>query len=182
MSKRTNESDSGSGAGIGGIFRGLGDVVDLLSTLAERASTLGPELQRQGQVGDDRGLKAVYGFSLRVGGPGGEPTIQHFGNVKEDDERGATVDEEREPMVDIFDEDGHIQLIAELPGVDEADIRFEVRHDVLELSANHGDRRYHKELLLPSAVSREGSSTSFNNGIFELTLPKIEGSHADSEA
>ncbi|MEM9457119.1 MAG: archaeal heat shock protein Hsp20 [Myxococcota bacterium] len=179
MSKETNQN----GNGIGGIFRGLGDVVDLLSTLADRASTLDSQIERQGQVGNDDGLKAVYGFSLRVGGSGGAPVVQHFGNVKEDDEHGATVDEWREPMVDVFDESDHVQLVAELPGVQQADIHFEVRHDVLELSAEGGDRHYHKEILLPAAVTQEGSKASYNNGIFELTLPKrAEGASTVSEA
>lgn len=163
-------------AGIGGFLRGFGNVVELLSNLAEKADSLGQELRQDGQVGDSRGVKAVYGFSLRVGGAGGEPVVQHFGNVKEDGERGATVEEQREPMVDVFDERDHVQLVAELPGVNEADIRFELRHDVLELSAQRGDRRYHKEILLPAAVSAKGSKSSYNNGIFELTLPKVDDS------
>jgi HSP20 family protein len=149
-------------------------VVELLSKLADKVHTFDHEIRREGQVGDDRGVKAIYGFSLRMGGTGGEPVVQRFGNVKADEERGATVDEQREPMVDVFDESDHVQVVAELPGVDEADIRFELRHDVLELSAHGGERRYHKEILLSSAVSLEGSRASYNNGIFELTLPKIE--------
>jgi len=169
MNKKTNgESDK---AGIGGIFRGLGNVVELLSNLADKANALEDQIQREGQAGNDRGVKAVYGYSLRVGGAGGKPVVQHFGNVKDGD-HGATVDQQREPMIDVFDEGDHIQLVAELPGVDESDIRFALRHDVLELSAQRGDRRYYKEILLPSAVSLTGSKASYNNGVFELTLPK----------
>lgn len=182
MNEKTNGSSDK--AGLGGILRGFGNVVELLSNLAEKADSLDQELRKEGQVGDARGLKAVYGFSLRVGGAGGEPVVQHFGNVKEDEERGgATVEQQREPMVDVFDESDHVQLVAELPGVEGPDIRFELRHDVLELSAQRGDRRYHKEILLPAAVSLQGSKSSYNNGIFELTLPKIEepGSNGSSE-
>jgi HSP20 family protein len=174
MNKKTNGSSDK--AGIGGILRGFGNVVDLLSNLAEKADALGQEVRREGEAGDGRGVKAVYGFSLRVGGANGEPVVQHFGNVKDDEEHGATVEQQREPMVDVFDESDHVQLVAELPGVDGPDIRFELRHDVLELSAQRGDRRYHKEILLPAAVSLKGSRSSYNNGIFELTLPKIDES------
>jgi HSP20 family protein len=170
MNKKTNGGSDKTG--IGGIFRGLGNVVELLSNLANKADALDHQIQQEGQIGDDRGVKAVYGFSLRVGGAGREPIVQRFGNVK-DGEHGATVEQQREPMVDVFDESDHVQLVAELPGVDGPDIRFELRHDVLELSAQRGDRRYHKEILLPSAVSLTGSKASYNNGIFELTLPKI---------
>jgi HSP20 family protein len=167
--KRKNATDVGD-VGLGGMFKSLGGFLELLSNLAEQE---GGEFTRSGEAGDEKkGVKAVYGFSVRVGG-GGKPTIERFGNVNvQEGGRGPVVEEVREPLVDEFDEGRHLLVVAELPGVDAMDIRFEVKEDVLTLSAKHGDRKYHKELLLSTAVHAEGATSSFRNGIFELKLPK----------
>jgi HSP20 family protein len=115
-------------------------------------------------------MKAVYGFSVRVGG-GGKPVIEKFGNVKEASQ-GPVVESVREPMVDQFDEGEHLLVVAELPGVDANDIHFEVKEDILTLSATRGDRKYRKEVLLSAPVQAQGASSSYRNGIFELKLPK----------
>jgi HSP20 family protein len=152
------------------VFRSLGGFLDLISKLAEHGDG---EFKRSGELGDDKkGVKAVYGFSVRVGG-GGKPQIEKFGNVKDkDDGEGPLVEEAREPMVDMFDEGDHLLLVAELPGVEEDDIRFEVKEDVLSLTATCGDRKYRKEVLLSAAVRAQAASSSYHNGVFEIKLPK----------
>ena len=167
---RKRQSEPGSGnVGLGGIIRGLGGVVDVLSKLAEQ----GGEFKRAGELGDDKnGVKAVYGFSVRVGGDG-KPLIEQFGNVKRDGQE-AVVEEAREPMVDVFDEADHILLVVELPGVAEGDIHFEVKGDVLNLSATRGERKYHKEVLLPLPVAVQAATSSYRNGVFEIKLPKAK--------
>jgi len=156
--------------GLGSIFRSVGGFLDLVSKLAEHE---GGEFTRSGEVGDDKkGVKAVYGFSVRVGGSG-QPLVEPFGNVK-DDGRGAVVEEAREPMVDVFDEGDHLLLLAELPGVDVSDIQFEIKDDILNLTAARGERKYSKELLLPTPVLAQGAMSSYRNGVFELKLPKTK--------
>lgn len=170
--KRTSDDSEGSGSGdigLGGIFRGLGGFLDLISGLAEQ----GGELTRSGELGDEKkGVKAVYGFSVRVGG-GGKPTIEPFGNVRHNG-RQAVVEQVREPMVDLFDEGDHLLVVAELPGVDAADVQFHVEHDVLTLEASHGKCQYRKEVPLPSPVSVEGATPAYRNGVLELRLPKAQ--------
>lgn len=167
QSKRRSESGSGD-VGLGGVFRSLGGFLDLLSNLSEQE---GGEITRTGEINDDKkGVKAVYGFSVKLGG-GGKPFVEQFGNIK-DDGTGAVVEEAREPIVDIFDESDHLLVVAELPGVDSGDIQFEITEDVLTLSAIHKDRKYRKEVLLPAAVKSVEASPSYRNGVFELKLPK----------
>jgi HSP20 family protein len=153
------------------MFRSFGSFVDFLSDLAEKAEEAGGEIKRQGEIGDDKkgGVKAVYGFSVKLGG--GKPLVESFGNVKRDGGR-AVVEEAREPIVDLFDEDDHLLVVAELPGVGADDVRFEVRDDVLTLTAASGDRKYRKEMLLPSRVSTDGAKSSFRNGVVEIKFPK----------
>ena len=152
------------------MFRSLGGFLDLLSNLAEQGGE-GGEIRRSGELGDEKkGVKAVYGFSIRMGG-GGKPTIEQFGNIKESG-RGPIVEEAREPMVDVFDEDDHLLVVAELPGVEAGDVSFEIKEDVLELRAARGERKYRKEVLLPGAVRAQAATSSYRNGVFEIKLPK----------
>jgi HSP20 family protein len=169
---RKRQSDTGSGdVGLGGMFRSLGGFLDLLSNLAEQAEE-GGEIHRSGELGDEKkGIKAVYGFSVRMGG-GGKPVVEKFGNIKEDGQ-GPVVEEAREPMVDVFDEGDHLLVVAELPGVEASDVGFEVKEDVLDLSATRGERKYRKEVLLPAAVSARAATSSYRNGVFEIKLPKV---------
>jgi HSP20 family protein len=168
MARGREREKSSGGVDLGGLFRSLGGFVGLLSELAEEGGEL---IHRSGEIGDERkGVKAVYGFSVRVGG-GGKPHIERFGNVKDDGER-AVVEEAREPMIDVFDEEDHLLAIAELPGVDVREIRYEVKDDILSLHAEHGERKYKKEVLLPCAADAKGASSSYRNGLFELKLPK----------
>lgn len=168
MGRKRQREAGPAEVGLGGVFRGLGGFLDLLTDLAEQG---GGEFSRSGETGDEKkGVKAVYGFSVRVGG-GGKPLVERFGNVK-DAGQGPVVDETREPMVDVFDEGDRLIVVAELPGVDADDIRFEVKDDVLSLSAARGERKYRKEVLLSSTVQTRGATPSYRNGVFELRLPK----------
>ena len=83
------------------------------------------------------------------------------------------VEEAREPVADVFEEGEQIRVIAELPGVSESDIKYEVKGDILTISTE-GDRRYNAEVLLPSPVESAGIESSYNNGIFELRLTKAK--------
>ncbi len=163
---RTGPAD----AGLGGMFKSLGGFLELLSDLSEKG---GGEFTKSGEMGggDGKGMKAVYGFSVRVGG-GGKPLIENFGNVKSGRDGTPVVEEAREPMVDVFDESDHLLVVAELPGVAEKEIKYEVKGDILHLTAAHGDRKYQKELLLPAPVLEKGAVSSYRHGVFELKLPK----------
>lgn len=158
--------------GLGGLFKGLGSLLELANELAEKAPT---EVHREGQIGPlgDKGLKAVYGFSVKVGGAG-RPTVESFGNVRDKEGKGPVVDDVREPMVDTFDEGAFLVVVAEMPGVNEADITYDIQQDIVIISGQTGERKYLKEVLLPSAVEAEKSSSSYKNGILELKLWKVQ--------
>jgi len=168
MSKKQNSGEETGAAGIGTMIQRLGGLVSLLSDLAEKGETL----QRSGEIKTgEKGVRAVYGFTVQLGG--GKPSIQPFGNVKEGS-KGPVVEETREPMVDVFDEGDHILIVAELPGVTGSDVHFEAKDDILTLSASRGERKYRKEVLLPFTVTAEGATPSFQNGVFELRLPRAK--------
>lgn len=78
----------------------------------------------------------------------------------------------REPLVDVFDEGEQIVVVAELPGVQMADIRVQINADVLALETT-GERRYEKEVLLPVAIDPTTIQQTYRNGILELRLLRL---------
>lgn len=82
------------------------------------------------------------------------------------------VEELREPIVDVFDEKDHILVVAELPGIKEEDIKTDIKGNVLNISSEKGERKYKKEVLLPSKVKAEPISSTYKNGILEIKLKK----------
>jgi HSP20 family protein len=159
------EIDFGAGRiSFGGLFKGLGNLIDLAAKLREEG------VETRGEIGGlPRGARGVYGFSIKT--LAGKPVIESFGNIRETN-RGPVVEEVREPMVDVFDEPDRILVIAELPGVSENEIKLEVAGDILNLSASDKDRKYAREILLPGKVKPDTIKTSYNNGILEITLQK----------
>jgi len=171
MTERKTESEGGThvDSGLGGLFKGIGSFMELLSGMIEEGES---EINRHGEF-KVRGLdqaRGVYGFSVRTG-LGGAPTVEHFGNIRDTD-KGPVVAEEREPLVDVFDEGDLILIVAELPGVDESDIQIDIQDDIVDLSTK-GEGRFVKEVLLPSLVDADSMESTYRNGILEIRLRKV---------
>ena len=156
----------GNDVTFGGIFKGISNLIDLASKLSPE----GGDLKKEGEIKIGKEVKGMYGFNIRTMA-GGAPTIETFGNIKKTPE-GPVVEEEREPIVDVFDEEDHVLIVAELPGVSDKDIHFELRGDIFKLSAETGDRKYSKEILLSSKVKGDRIESSYKNGILEIKLIK----------
>lgn len=156
--------------GLGGLFKGIGTFIDLLSEMAQAGAS---EVRKTGtfRVKDlGEGARGVYGFSVRMG-IGGVPHVEPFGNIRAT-EKGPTVAEVREPLVDVFDEDDAVLVVAELPGVAEEEIRADVHDDILRLQTT-GERKYAKEVVLPASVQTDPSQRFYRHGILELRYRKL---------
>ena len=64
------------------------------------------------------------------------------------------------------------RFYAEMPGVRKEDIKLDLKEDILDISAQSGDRKYHKEVLLPVKALAENLSSSYKNGILEVKIKK----------
>ncbi|HEY4934000.1 MAG TPA: Hsp20/alpha crystallin family protein [Terriglobales bacterium] len=161
--------DYGIGGSLGGMLKGLGDLVEKLGELEKRG-----ELSQTGEInGPGEKLRGIYGFSMKVGLGDQGPRIEPFGNIRRDAESGRTeVQEIREPMVDVFEEEDHILVLAELPGIGKDDIKVEVKDDVLTIVAERGEKKYRKEVLLPCFVPKAKMQVTCNNGVLEIKCPK----------
>jgi len=153
-----------------GLLEGLNAFLERLGELAEKGETLRQSGEIRGRKGD---LRGVYGFSIKVGLGEKGLEVERFGNVREDKQTGMpVVTEEREPMVDVLDEENHVLVIAEMPGVGEEDVKLEIHGDVLSVTAERGEKKYRKEVLLPRSFSTEQMAYTCRNGVLEVKLQK----------
>ena len=170
MSGARKRGEAGAELGFGGVFKGIGSLLDLVSRMAEEGKE---ESTRSGEVEALGGkLKGVYGLTVKVGLEG-KPVIEQFGNLRET-EAGPVVAETREPLVDVLDEEAYLAVIVELPGIEEKDIQIQVEGDILEVTASTRERRYQKEVLLPWAVETGSLESSYRNGVLDIRLAKRE--------
>ena len=168
--KNEKDEDLGIDFGLGGLFKGIEKLIDLAADLKEA----GGEIKKEGEIDLSnlkKGMKGVYGFSIKTM-TGGRPVVESFGNIKKTP-KGPTVEEEREPLTDVFDEKEEVRVYAEMPGVNEEDIKLDLRGDILDILAKSGDRKYHKEILLPAKVKSETLISSYKNGILEVKIRKF---------
>lgn len=116
----------------------------------------------------------VYGYSVKIG-PDGKPIIREFGNMKpslESDEAPLSLQERREPLVDVIEDESGVKVVAELPGVEKEDIKLYATVRGLTISVDNMDRRYFKELEFESEIDRGSAKSSYRNGVLEISFKK----------
>jgi len=168
--KEDGDMDFGLGTlGLGGIFKGIEKLVDLASELKEK----GGEVNKSGEIDLGRlkeGMKGIFGFSIKTA-VGGKPVVESFGNIKKTP-KGPKVEEEREPITDIFDEKDDVVVMAEMPGLHEEGISLDLKGDILTIKGVNKQRSYYKEVLLPSKVNPDSLTSIYKNGILEVRIKK----------
>ncbi|MCW4029846.1 MAG: Hsp20/alpha crystallin family protein [Candidatus Bathyarchaeota archaeon] len=122
----------------------------------------------------------VYGYSMKIG-PDGKPEIQEFGNVKKGLKGTPQIKEEREPLVDIIEDERVVRVVVELPGVEKTDIKLHGTEDSLEISVDTSQYKYYKEVQLPTKVRVKEATSTYKNGVLEVVLPKAEPSKPRGE-
>ena len=119
----------------------------------------------------------VYGYSMTIG-PDGKPNIREFGNVKSPfaGSRGffqqPSISSEREPLVDISSTDKEVKIVAEMPGIKKENIKINAYENSVEIISNDPQRKYHKEIDLPTEADIETVKSTYNNGILEVIFNK----------
>jgi len=94
------------------------------------------------------------------------------------------------PAIDLVESADEFVLRADLPGIDESDVKIELQDDVLTISGErkteHQERKdgYHRlersfgtfarSLTLPEGVDPERIKASFGRGVLEVHIPKPE--------
>ncbi|MDG6222751.1 MAG: Hsp20/alpha crystallin family protein [Candidatus Bathyarchaeota archaeon] len=178
----------------------FGDIEDMMREMEEMMeqnfeqfrTRIPEEMKRERKLPDGSTVPEwgpfVYGYSMTIG-PDGKPKIREFGNVKPSNEAETCgvnkpcldVKQEREPLVDIVDLESEIKVIAELPGVAKEEIKLSGTPETLTISVDTEQRKYYKQIEIPSKIDPKKAKTSYKNGVLQVTLPKIEEEQANGE-
>ena len=167
-------------------FRDFDDIDKMFDRMfREMLEGVPKELVRERRLPDGGTVREmgpfVYGYSMSMG-PDGKPVIREFGNVKPSQKmtpfgrRRPTLQykQEREPLVDVMDEDGSVKVLAEVPGVEKSNITLNCTEELLTISVDTESRKYYKEVELPAAVDPQSAAAAYQNGVLEVNLRKIE--------
>lgn len=172
MANKKNKEETTGEFGFSGLLKGLSNLIDTAAAFAEKSQ----EFKKTGEINfgnleNIKGLKdikGVYGINVRTL-KDGRPFVQSFGNIKKTSD-GPVVEEVREPIIDLFEEEGTTQIIAEMPGIDQKDIVVEAKDDIIIINACTNKRTYQKEVLLSKAVKQEDMDWSYKNGVLAITI------------
>lgn len=118
----------------------------------------------------------MYGFNIGFG-PDGKPIMGSFGNIVKEPISGETkVKKNREPLVEVNEQEDYIIIIAEMPGVNKDDIQLNATNRSITISTQKivSGRTYFKEIDLPAAINQDYAKARYTNGILEVRLKKIK--------
>ena len=95
-----------------------------------------------------------------------------------------------EPFVDVIDKGDKVVVAADIPGVEKEDLSVNISGDRLEISAERKKeaeekkegyvRRertytsYYRVIPLPAEVDADTADATFENGVLEITMPKVK--------
>ena len=113
-----------------------------------------------------------YGYTMTIG-PDGKPSVQEYGNVKPD---RPLVSDAREAIVDtiVDKKDRVVKLIAEMPGVEKTDVKILVDKNVVSVTAERGEKKYHCKVPLQQKVDENSAKATYKNGILQLVFKLVE--------
>jgi len=78
--------------------------------------------------------------------------------------------------VDVYEEDDHLRVVADIPGVEKDAIDLKCDGEVLTISASSDRRDYEERIRLPVRVEEHSASATYNNGVLEVTFDRANGS------
>jgi HSP20 family protein len=169
-----DERSQDIGFNFGGFLGKLGSAMEKLVDLAESGQTLAKTGEIKGLDPEGK-LRGVYGFSLKtaLGNQGErEVKIEPFGNIRRESSGETVVEDVREPLVDVYEEEDHVLVLAEIPGVSKKDVELDLSGSRLTIRARRGEKRYRKEVALPATFSQENMHWECTNGILKIRLQR----------
>nr|MDO8135940.1 Hsp20/alpha crystallin family protein [Candidatus Njordarchaeum guaymaensis] len=97
----------------------------------------------------------------------GKTRVPMFAEAGDEEGRLAEL---RKPLVEKFRSKDEYVVLAELPGLDECDLKVDVRDGILEISA--GDKFRPTRIRLPQRAQAKRLKSSYKNGILEIRIPR----------
>jgi len=81
-------------------------------------------------------------------------------------------EEIREPLIEVFDENEHLEVLTEIPGVEEKNIQVSISENKITISATNKNRKYQGETTLPTNVEALPQQKTYTNGVLKIRLKK----------
>ncbi len=78
------------------------------------------------------------------------------------------------PLVDVLVEEDRVLVLANIPGVDERDIRIQVYELKLAISAEYRDIKFYREVDLPVPVIPRVQNPIYRNGVLSFMLYRVQ--------
>jgi HSP20 family molecular chaperone IbpA len=80
---------------------------------------------------------------------------------------------EKQPLIDVFEEEDYLVVLAELPGVDEQDVNMKVDENTITITAENATKKYLEVIKLPTCVKRDTVKFTYRNNILQARLKKL---------
>jgi HSP20 family protein len=169
------------GKQLGGI-----DISKMMEEFMRQFSQLNPDLKDmspedlQKMINENMARMGVQPFVFKgkmTIGKDGIPRFEPFKNKQENSPNEVDIKEEREPLVDIMEEDEEVVIVAEIPGCVKENIELETTDNSLTIIACDEDkvRKYNTTVDLPSKINPDHARARYQNGILEVKLKKVKG-------
>ncbi len=82
------------------------------------------------------------------------------------------------PKYEIQDDGNELVIIVEMPGVTKEDIDLNVTENYVDIKAEvnkeNFQKKYQVRISLPCEVNPDMTKATYNNGILEITVPKLK--------
>lgn len=155
------------------LFRGqLEAVKKIVKKLMQRITSspedfFGPDAA---SLSEELKIPVFWGFATI--GPDGRVQMNTFGRVGAEG-ISPTEQGEKEPLIEVADEEDALIIIAELPGVEKKeDIDLTITERKVTIHVDTPRLKYHKDVDLSSPVRPKEAHAHYSNGILEIRLPK----------
>lgn len=157
-----------------GLLPRLTNLIRSLNELAETGGEIRKEVKRGG-------IKIERKVSARYIVPSGETPRRLRARPRPEPtpklEKVEAEPLEKEPLVDVFDQNDHILVVASIPGIADENLDLDITEDGLEISAKTESGEMKEKISIPEEARVEGvSDASFKRGTLEVLLKKKDSS------
>ncbi len=174
---KDNAADLAGMLGVGGFLDGVSNLISKFGDLAERGEAL------KKSMGDSQAsakpIRTSGGFTVRFGGLASDEADQ--ASVRPVDTAArqrssspkkaeAVVPKEREAAVELFEEEDHLLLVAEMPGVATENVELDFHDKCLSIKGHSKTAVFQAQVELPRAFTSEQVAVTANNGVVEIRL------------
>ncbi len=169
---------------VKGLLDGLMEFLRSLEEMEKKGLT---EQVKRGDLEGPHGSKIKYEYRTRVGlglRPGsqerfaGKPSEPFYKTIKRMPTKVIKPEDikEKEKLAEVTEKPNTIEIIVELPTVEEKDIDLKIEENALKITVKSPEGKIEKKISIPKGSEAEKiEKASFKNGILEITLKKKKG-------